>query len=85
MTRQLFAADESTAYSGGKDSSGDISDADRKNWTIYSLELPTPIKLQEDMTELANMSKQHSSAVFFLPKIVHAFPRVFINRIKSLY
>ena len=33
------------------------SSVDHKKWTIYSLQLPTPITLHKDMTELANMNR----------------------------
>ncbi len=50
---------EESGFSGGKGSNNDITDSatDHRNWTIYSLELPTPITLHKDMIELANMNR----------------------------
>ena len=60
----LYPFDSSLAddplFSGNKGSGSDLSESGtehNKKWTIYSLELPTPITLQKDMTELANMNR----------------------------
>jgi hypothetical protein len=46
-------------FSGSKGSNSDVSESstDHKEWTIYSLQLPTPITLHKDMTDLANMNR----------------------------
>ena len=54
----IFLADD-PSFSGNKGPSMEDpeSSVDHKKWTIYSLQLPTPITLHKDMTELANMNR----------------------------